>query len=140
MWNRQEIRLTGTAVALNQRFSLNPSLRSSKDEGQANFVNPGLMIFNAGFDAELTPRLKASTNVNVLYFVHTEVFEAVLFQSDIGRFIGTEFSMGAQYRPWLNNNIILTGGAAALIPGDGFRDIYTSQSLFSTFLEARLTF
>ena len=140
LWNRQEIRLTGTGVALNQRFSLHPSLRSSKDEGQANFVNPGLMIFNAGFDAELTPRLKASTNLNVLSFVHTQVFEAVLFQSDIGRFIGTEFSMGAQYRPWLNNNVILTGGAATLIPGAGFRDIYTSQYLFSTFFEARLTF
>ncbi len=140
LWNRQEIRLTGTAVALNQRFSLNPSLRSSKDEGQANFVNPGLMIFNAGIDAELTPKWKASANLNVLSFVHTEVFEAVLFQSDIERFIGPEFSIGAEYRPWLNNNIIFTGGVATLIPGKGFRDIYTSKSLISTFFEAELTF
>ena len=140
LWNRQEIRLTGTAVALTQRFSLNPSLRSSKDEGQANFVNPGLMIFNAGFDAELTPKMKVSSNLNVLSFVHTEVFEAVLFQSDINRFIGTEFSVGAEYRPWLNNNVILAGGAGYLLPGAGFRDIYTSKNLFSTFFETKLTF
>ncbi len=140
LWNRQEIRLTGTAVALNQRLSLNPNLRSSKDEGQSNFVNPGIMIFNGGVDAELTPKIKASANLNVLSFIHTEVFEALLFQSGIGRFIGTEASLGAQYRPWLNNNIIVTGGAAVLLPGRGFRDIYTSKSLLSTFVEARLTF
>ena len=39
-WNRQQIRLQG--VNLVQRLSLVPDLRSSKIQGQANFVNPGL--------------------------------------------------------------------------------------------------
>jgi len=33
--------------------------------------------------------------------------------------------------------VIFTFGASALIPGDGFRDIYTGKTIFSSF--ARLT-
>ena len=40
-WEREGIRLTGTGVGLVQDDSLLPSLRTSKLEGQANFVNPG---------------------------------------------------------------------------------------------------
>ncbi|MFL6374005.1 MAG: carboxypeptidase-like regulatory domain-containing protein, partial [Pyrinomonadaceae bacterium] len=54
-WNRNGIRLLSTNVGLVQPNSLLPSLRSSKLEGQANFVNPGIMIFNAGMDADVTP-------------------------------------------------------------------------------------
>ena len=42
-WNRESIRLTGSGVALNPGDSLLPDLRSNKDEGQANFVNPGIL-------------------------------------------------------------------------------------------------
>src|ERR1043165_8510553 len=42
-WNRNGIRLTQTGVGLVQANSLLPSLRSSKIEGQANFVNPGIL-------------------------------------------------------------------------------------------------
>jgi hypothetical protein len=37
-----------------------PDLRSSKDEGQSNFVNPGIYLYNAGADAKLLPTLKLS--------------------------------------------------------------------------------
>ena len=40
-WNRNGIRLTQTGVGLVQPNSILPSLRSSKIQGQANFVNPG---------------------------------------------------------------------------------------------------
>src|SRR5439155_24265325 len=40
-WNREGIRLTGSGVLLTTPGSLIPSMRASKDEGQANFVNPG---------------------------------------------------------------------------------------------------
>ncbi|HSR66347.1 MAG TPA: carboxypeptidase-like regulatory domain-containing protein [Acidobacteriota bacterium] len=139
-WNRQEIRLSSTAVGLIHRFSFNPNLRSAKEEGQANFVNPGLMLFNGGVDAELTTKLKGSFNVNVLSFVHTEVLESLLFQSDISRFIGTDISLGVEYRPKLNNNIVVVGGVAGLVPGQGFRDVFTSKSLLSAFLEVRLAY
>ena len=139
-WNRQGFRLTGTGVGLTQRFSFNPSLRSAKEKGQANHVNPGMYIFNAGVDTELTPKLRASANLNVMAFAHTEVLESLLFQSDIGRFVGVDLGLGVRYRPWLNNNLVMLAGAATLVPGGGFRDIYTSQSLFSSFLEVRLTY
>ena len=79
-WNREGIRLAGTLVGLVGRNSLLPSLRSSKTEGQANFVNPGLLEFDAGWSADITPKLHANVNVNVLRFQHTEVLSAILFQ------------------------------------------------------------
>src|SRR5262249_11993877 len=61
-WNRQGIRLTQTGVGLVQPNSILPSLRSSKTQGQANFINPGIFIYNAGVDADLTQRIKTVFN------------------------------------------------------------------------------
>ena len=55
-WQRQAIPLFG--VNLVNADSLVPDLRSSKIEGQSNFVNPGLMLFNFGMDLDLTPKLQ----------------------------------------------------------------------------------
>src|SRR5207247_2005356 len=77
-WVRQGLPLTGTGLELVGRNSLVPSLRSSKIEGQPNFVNPGLFLFNVGADVELTPKLKAILNVNYLRFHHTAVLERLL--------------------------------------------------------------
>ena len=69
-WNRQQIPLFG--VNLVQRLSLIPDLRSSKIQGQANFVNPGILLPNIGFDFDLTPKLKMINNANLLWFDQTE--------------------------------------------------------------------
>ena len=111
-----------------QPNSILPSLRSSKIEGQANFVNPGIMIYNAGVDAEITQRLKAVFNVNYLRFHRTESLEYILFQPNIRHEIGWDLSLGVAYRPLLINNVTLTFGAATLKPGRGFRDIYTTAA------------
>lgn len=126
-WNRQGIRLTQTGVGLVQSNSFLPTLRSSKIEGQANFVNPGIFIYNAGVDVEVTQRLKAVFNVNYLRFHRTEPLEYVLFQNRIRHDIGFDYSLGVAYRPFLINNVMLTFGAAALQTGKGFRDIYTDR-------------
>src|SRR6266536_1729795 len=127
-WNRNGIRLTQTGVGLVQPNSVLPTLRSSKIEGQANFINPGIFIYNAGVDVEITQRLKAVFNVNYLRFHRTESLEYVLFQNHIRHEIGWDYSLGVAYRPLLINNITLTFGAATLKPGRGFRDIYTSAN------------
>jgi hypothetical protein len=127
-WNRNGIRLTQTGVGLVQPNSILPSLRSSKIEGQANFVNPGIFIYNAGVDVEVTQRIKAVFNANYLRFHRTESLEYVLFQPAIRHEIGWDFSLGVAYRPLLINNITLTFGAATLKPGRGFRDIYTNAN------------
>ena len=127
-WNRNGIRLTQTGVGLVQPNSILPSLRSSKTQGQANFVNPGILIYNAGVDVEVTQRLKAVFNVNYLRFHRTEPLEYLLFQNRIRHDIGFDYSLGVAYRPFLINNVQLTFGAAALQPGRGFRDIFTDRS------------
>ncbi|HMJ25716.1 MAG TPA: carboxypeptidase-like regulatory domain-containing protein [Pyrinomonadaceae bacterium] len=127
-WNRNGIRLTQTGVGLVQPNSILPSLRSSKIEGQANFINPGIFIYNAGVDVEITQRLKAIFNANYLRFHRTESLEYILFQPRIRHEIGWDYSVGVAYRPWLINNVTLTFGAATLKPGRGFRDIYTNAA------------
>lgn len=127
-WSRQGIRLTQTGVALVEPNSLLPSLRSSKTQGQANFVNPGIFIYNAGYDLEVTQRLKAVFNLNYLRFHRTETLEYVLFQKPIRKEIGYDVSLGVAYRPLLINNLTFTFGGALLKPGRGFRDIYTDAS------------
>lgn len=127
-WNRNAIRLTQTGVGLVQGNSILPSLRSSKSQGQANFVNPGIFIYNAGVDVDLTQRAKAVFNVNYLRFHRTESLEYVLFQNHIRHDIGWDYSLGVAYRPFLINNVTVTFGAATLQTGRGFRDIYTDRS------------
>jgi hypothetical protein len=127
-WNRNGIRLTQTGVGLVQPNSILPSLRSSKIEGQANFVNPGILIYNTGLDMEVTQRIKAVFNANYLRFHRTESLEYVLFQPQIRHDIGWDLSLGVAYRPLLINNITMTFGAATLKPGRGFRDIYTDAT------------
>src|SRR5262249_29306122 len=121
-WQRQNIPLFG--VNLVNRESLVPDLRSSKIQGQANFVNPGLMLVNFGVDFDLTPKLKLVNNANLLWFDKTNVLEQFVFQARIDRFIGGDLSMGVEYRPLLSNNIIMNCGVATLIPGHGFKDLY----------------
>lgn len=139
-FNRQAIPLTGTGVALVSFNSLMPTLRSSKEEGQANFLNPGIMIFNAGVEAKITPKLRSILNVNYLRFHRTEVLEALLFQSGIRHEIGWDYGLGVQYRPWLSENLVFTGGIGILQPGDGFKAIFAGRTLYSGFVAMRLLF
>ena len=142
-WQRQPIKLLG--VNLKQANSLVPDLRAAKAEGQANFVNPGLELVNFGMDFELTPKWRLVSNANLLWFYNTAVIEQFVFQSDIRRFIGTDLSLGMEYRPLLNNNCIVRAGIASLLPGQGFQDIYDPfvgkvGPLVATFVDVRLTY
>jgi len=140
-WNRLGIRLPATGVALVHRGSLLPSLKASKEEGQPNFVNPGLRLLGVGLDVEVTPELKAVFTANHLDFDTTETLELVLFQSDIDREIGWDLSLGARWRPFLNNNFVVLGGISALLPGDGFAGIYEERSaLLAGFTNVKVTF
>jgi len=139
-WNRKGIRFLGSGVLLTTPGSLIPSLRSSKEEGQANFVNPGIFLANAGADFDITPKLRGFANFNFLRFERTEALEFLLFQAPIRHTIGEDFGVGVEYRPPLTENIVLTGGASALQPGQGFKDIYTGRTLFSLFGSVKVMF
>ncbi|HEU5163137.1 MAG TPA: Ig-like domain-containing protein [Thermoanaerobaculia bacterium] len=140
-WNRLGIRLPATGVGLVHRGSLLPDLTSSKDEGQPNFVNPGLEMLTAGVDVELTPKTKLIVTGNYLRFAETAVPERVLFQGDIDQEIGVDVSAGVRWRPYLNNNVIVVGGAAVFVPGAGFEAIYEDDDvLYQLFTNLILTF
>ena len=126
-WNRQLIPLTQTGVRLVNLNSVIPDLRTSKDEGQANYVNPGLFLFGLGLDLKLTQQLNLDVNVNYLRFQYTQPLELLLFQPNIHQEIGWDFGMGVRWRPLLNQQIIVEIGGAGFQPGQGFRDIYSSQ-------------
>lgn len=140
-FNRLGIRLAGSGVALVDRGSLFTSLRSSKDEGQPNYVNPGVGLVTAGLDVEVTPRLKAILTANYINFATTEPIEQILFQDDIAKELGTDLSVGLRYRPFLSNNVVLVGGAAVFLPGQGFKDIYENgDPLYHVFTNLILQF
>ena len=152
-WNSQEIRLPQTGAELVGPNSLIPALRSSKLEGQSNFVNPGLGLFNAGIDIDVTPKLRAVLNYNYLRFVHTEPLELALLQDSIRHEIGHDLGIGFIYRPLLSENIIISAGASGLRRGRGFTDIFSSNcdgipqgcganapTLFSTFVKVKFQY
>jgi hypothetical protein len=142
-WQRQEIHLLG--VNLVNQGSLLPDLRASKIQGQANFVNPGLRLVNAGVDFDLTPKLRMINNINCLWFDHVESLQQFVYQNTMHHFIGVDLSSGIEYRPLLSNNIIFRLGVASLVPGTGFDDLYGgigghNTPLLAAFLETMLMF
>lgn len=142
-WQRQQIQLLG--AKLTNQFSLVPDLRNSKIQGQSNFVNPGLWLVNAGIDFEITPKLRSINNVNFLWFDENDVLERFTFQDNISRQIGVDLSTGIEYRPFLNDNVILLSGLSALIPGPGFKDLYNDfqeqvDPMLAAFVELLLVY
>jgi hypothetical protein len=121
-WQRQAIQLFG--VKLVNAFSIVPDLRSSKIQGQSNFVNPGLLLFNLGLDVDLTPKLRLFNNINMLWFETTRVLQQFTFDGGLDTRIGTDLSTGLVYRPFLINNVIMIAGISTLIPGSGFKSLF----------------
>jgi hypothetical protein len=127
-WTRQGFNLGGTLVNLKQRNSLVPNLRTSKGEGQANFVNPGVFIFGLGTEIELTPKLRSFINANYIRLAETDPIKTALLTDKIDNEIGWDLSIGFQYRPFLTDNLIISAGFGALLPGRGFKDIYQTNT------------
>src|SRR5262249_30455239 len=139
--SRLGIKLAGSGVSLVERGSLLPSLRSSKDEGQPNYVNPGVRILTTGLDVDVTPRLRAIFTANAIALDTTAPIEAILFQTRLHKHLGDDISLGARHRPYLNNSVVIVGGIAGFKPGRGFKDIYErSKTLYHVFTNVIFTF
>jgi hypothetical protein len=139
-FNREGVRLLGTGTGLTQGNSIVPSLRPSKIEGQANFINPGIIEYNASSDIDLTPKLKAVLNFNLIRFHHTEPMELLLFQKTVHAGVGADSGIGFVYRPPLSDNIVLTGVFNVFNPFQGFKDILNSSTLYSVSANVRFRF
>jgi len=142
-FQRQPLPLFG--VNLTQRESFVTNLRSSKTQGQSNFVNPGLLMPNVGLDMDLTPQLKLINNCNFLWFHKIDPLKQFLFSSNVNHFVGVDLSTGLEWRPLLSNNIIVEAGVNGLLPGLGFRTLYNdlqspANALVSGFVEVILTY
>jgi hypothetical protein len=126
-WQRQAIPLIGGGgVILSGRNALLPSLRTSKEEGQSNFVNPGLGMVGIGADFDVLPELRLITNLSWLTFDDTSSLETLRVQSPIDKPIGFDISGGLVWRPFFTNNAILRLSGAVLIPQKGMEQLFGS--------------
>jgi hypothetical protein len=143
-WIRQAVPLIGGGgVALSGRNGVLAALRSSKDQGQANFTNPGLALIGIGADADLTPRWRLIGNLNQLWFANTSSLSVLRNQGTISRSLGTDVSVAVQYRPLFSQNVIVNASAAALVPGQGLKQLYLfdgNKTQYSVLFNLLLTY
>jgi hypothetical protein len=144
-WIRQAVPLIGGGgVALSGRNGVLAALRSSKDQGQANFTNPGLALIGLGADVDLTPRWRLIGNVNQLWFANTSSLSVLRNQGTISRNVGTDVSVALQYRPLFSQNIVVNASAGALVPGQGLKQLYaldgSSKTQYSILFNVLLTY
>ncbi|MFC4594618.1 hypothetical protein [Sphingobium tyrosinilyticum] len=128
-WIRQTIPFAGggRVIGISGRNGILNSLRSSKEQGQSNFNNPGTMLLGAGADFDLLPELRLSANANHLWFENTATLQALRNEGSIPKAIGWDLSTAAIWRPHASQNIVFRLSGAALLPGAGFRDLFTNS-------------
>jgi len=129
-WIRQTIPFAGggRVIGVNGRNGILADLRSSKDQGQSNFVNPGTVLAGAGADFDLTPTLRLSTNANHLWFQTTKVLQVLRSEGSIPKDIGWDLSAATIWRPKMTQNIVIRLSAAMLRAGKGFRDLFDQEN------------
>ena len=127
-WIRQTIPFAGggRAISVNGRNGILNSLRSSKEQGQSNFNNPGLVLVGAGADFDITPEFRLSANANHLWFENTATLQALRNEGSIPKAIGWDLSAAAIWRPKATQNIVFRLSGAALVSGAGFEDLFTA--------------
>ncbi len=128
-WIRQTIPFAGggRVISINGRNGILNSLRSSKEEGQSNFNNPGTIFIGAGADFDLSPQTRVSLNANHLWFENTSSLQALRVEGSIPKDIGFDLSVAAIWRPKATQNIVGRLSAAVLLPGDGFKDLFDNK-------------
>ena len=128
-WIRQTIPFAGggRAVSINGRNGILNSLRSSKEQGQSNFNNPGTVLLGVGADFDLTPTLRLSANANHLWFANTSSLKVLRSEGSIPKDIGFDLSAAVIWRPKATQNIVGRLSVAALKPGKGFNDLFANR-------------
>jgi hypothetical protein len=73
----------------------------------------------------LTPKIKAVFNLNYLRFHRPQPLETLLGKTGVGKGIGLDYGIGMRLRPFLNENAVIDAGYSSLIPGAGFKQVYS---------------
>jgi hypothetical protein len=116
----------GGGVALKGPNGVLLDLRSSKDEGESNFNNPGTILLGGGADFDVLPQLRISTNINHVSFANVAVVEALRQQGSISPDLGWDYSVATIYRPWQTQNIVFRVSGAVFAANRGFDDLFTT--------------
>jgi hypothetical protein len=143
-WVRQPVPLVGGGgVALSARNGSLNSLRSSKEQGQSNFVNPGTVLLGVGADFDVLPELRISANVNHLWFAKKAVVEVLRNQPLASKAIGWDSSVSAVYRPTFIQNVAFRASGAVLSGGKAFDALFDtgrSKVFYSALFNLILTY
>lgn len=128
-WIRQTIPFAGggRVISINGRNGILNSLRSSKEEGQSNFNNPGTVFVGVGADFDLTPEFRVSANANHLWFENTSSLQTLRTEGSIPKDIGFDLSVATIWRPKATQNIVGRLSGAVLLPGKGFKDLFDNK-------------
>ncbi len=128
-WIRQTVPFAGGGVnvAISPRNGLLNDLRTSKEQGQSNFNNPGTMLLGVGADFDILPQLRFSTNLNHLWFENTATLRELRNEGSIPKSIGWDLSGAIIWRPSMVQNAVFRLSGAVLDPGKGFADLFTNS-------------
>lgn len=136
-WIRQPVPLIGGGgVALSGRNGILNSLRSSKEQGQSNFFNPGTILYGVGADVDVLPELRLFANVNHVGFADKGVVEVLRQQPLDSKSIGWDISVSALYRPTFIQNIVFRASGAVLLGGGAFDSLFATERKGDTFYSA----
>lgn len=145
-WIRQTIPFAGggRVIGVNGRNGILNSLRSSKEEGQSNFNNPGTVVLGGGADFDVLPELRISTNIQHIGMVDTAIVQALRQEGSIPKSLGWDASVSAIWRPQMTQNIVFRASGAVFDAGSGFNDLFSNSGrhdrYYSILLNAILTF
>lgn len=128
-WIRQAVPLVGGGgVALAGGNNILNNLRSSQDEGQSNFANPGITLAGIGADFDVLTQLRVSFNANSLFFVNPEIVAVARNQAFDQRYIGQDVDVSLIYRPLDTQNIVLRTSYAQLFTGGASEALFPKKN------------
>jgi hypothetical protein len=132
----EKIQLGGITVLRGN--SVYPSLRGANATSQ--YVNPGAVAINPGIDLTLTPTTLFEANYNYVRFDDTASLTGVAGRR-VSNEVGHELNAGVTWRPLLNEQLIIFGGAAVFFPGQGIKDTFGNDDpVYKTVVRVVLTF
>ncbi len=140
-WTGEDIKFgKGDFTRANSFF---PSLRGAN--GQANYVNPGLQLINAGLDTTITPRLQFAFNENYFRFNNLGTFASGNRPFVINHHAGgIEEVFFLRWKPVLrriNDLFVIDMSFSVLNPLAGLRDAFGSnRPVYTVQLIPRLVF
>jgi hypothetical protein len=135
----QRLPLVAGQIDLKVRDGLFPSLHSSANPWQSNYVNPGLRLAGLGADFDLAPVLRVSLDANYLWFDQTAPLAAIVGNPALSRDLGTDLALDVLYRPLNSQNVIVRLAAAKLFATTAARQLVGSAP-FSAFATLVLTY